>query len=221
MNKKTDFNKEIALLLVQLCVESYNHVDTYGRGIAKYNMELITPLNNKKSDIQGFIAKKNNDLYIVFRGTSDLRDGLRDIDFELVNYPSSKSLFSKPKVHKGFYTGYLSVKDDIVKTLNKTKYESLYVTGHSMGAGIAVLCSFDLTMQFGYDGKTILYTFGCPEIGNDPFVKRFKRTIKTSFRVVNDEDIIPKINIPGVTHVPTLVLKNGKKLNVNPRILTK
>ena len=220
MTKKTDFNKEIALLLVQLCVESYNHVDTYGQGIAKYNMELITPLNNKKSDIQGFIAKKKNDLYIVFRGTSDVRDGLRDIDFELVNYPSSKSIFSKPKVHKGFYTGYLSVKEDIVKALSKMNFESLYITGHSMGAAMAVICAFDLTMQFRYDEKTILYTFGCPETGNDPFVNRFKKTIKTSFRIVNDEDIIPKINIPGVTHVPTLVLIDGKKLDFNPCILT-
>ena len=45
--------------------------------------------------------------------------------------------------------------------------------------------------------------------------------MKTSFRIVNDEDIIPKINIPGVTHVPTLVLIDGKKLDVNPGILTK
>ena len=148
---------------------------------------------------------------------------MRDLDFVLINYPSSKSFFRKSKVHKGFFTGYLSVKDSIVSTLKEqSDFDTLYITGHSMGAAIAVFCAIDLAREEHIDKTKIkLYTFGCPETGNDQFIKIFKRHIKTSFRVVNDDDLIPKINIPGISHVPTLVLIDGKKLDINPNIITK
>lgn len=210
------FNKDLALLLAKLDVESYVDVAQYD--VSKFNMELVSKLNNEKTDIQGFVAKENKNMYIAFRGANTVNDYLRDLDVFYKAYPPSKRLFFKPKVHMGFFTGYESVKPDIVKAIQSNPdIENILITGHSMGAALAVYCAFDMNREFKTRNLSIiLYTFGCPEVGNGPFVNKFKKELKNSYRVVNDEDIVAKINIPGLTHVPTMVLLNGNGITVNP-----
>lgn len=217
----SQFNKDLALLLAKLVVESYQKVEDYN--VNQFNMELVTVLNNKKTDIQGFVAKKEKSLYIAFRGANTIKDYLRDVNALYKNYPPSKRLFFKPKVHLGFFNGYMSVKDDIINTINSNPdIDTLYVTGHSMGAALAVYCAFDLYRDFKFENLSInLYTFGAPEVGNGSFVKRFKKAIRTSYRVVHDEDIVAKINIPGLQHVPTLVLLKDHEIIIDPTKLTK
>ena len=218
---KQKFSRDLALLMAKLCVEGYTNVKNYN--VSQFNMELVTTINNTKTDIQGFIAKEGKKLIIVFRGANTMKDYLRDVDIFFKNYPPSKRFFFKPKVHKGFFDGYLSVKEEIVKTLTShPEVEKMYITGHSMGAALAVYCAIDLQRQFKYKKSVIgLYTFGCPEVGNGSFIKRFKKHIKSSYRLVNDEDIVTKINLPGLTHVPTMVLITEKEIIVNPSKVTR
>ena len=215
------FHKDLALLLAKLAVEAYAPLAQYD--VSKFNMELITKLDNEKTDIQGFIAKENKSMYIAFRGANTVKDYLRDLDLLYMNYPPSKRLFFKPKVHMGFFKGYESVKPDIVNTINANPdIENLIVTGHSMGAALAVYCAFDMKREFNTRNLSIsLYTFGCPEVGNGSFIKRFKKKMTTSYRVVNDEDIVAKINLPGLTHVQTMVLLNDKGITINPSKVTR
>ena len=213
------FNKDLAILLANLVVEAYQHVDNYN--VSQYNLELVSKLNNKETDIQGFIAKDNNNLYIAFRGANTSKDYLRDVDVLYKNYPPSRRFFFKPKVHKGFFDGYLSVKSEIVNAVtSNSTIDSIRITGHSMGAALAVYCAFDLKRDLNLDDEKItLYTYGCPEVGNGSFIKKFKKSVKTSYRVVNDEDIVAKINLPGFAHVPTLALIKGTEIIVNPDTL--
>lgn len=215
------FDRDVALLLANLVVEAYTKVEDYD--VSKFNLEMITTLDNEKTDIQGFVAKDKNKLYISFRGANTVKDYLRDVDVLYENYPPSKRFFFKPKVHKGFFDGYLSVKNDILNAvLSNSDVDTLYITGHSMGSALAVYCAFDLTREFKHkDFNIILYTFGCPEVGNGSFVKRFKKHVKTSYRVVNDEDIVSKINLPGFSHVPTLVLITEHEIQINPSSFTR
>ena len=218
---KQQFNKDLALLMAKLCVEGYADVENYN--VSQFNMELVATLNNTKTDIQGYIAKESTNLYIVFRGANTMKDYLRDVDIFFKNYPPSKRFFFKPKVHKGFFDGYLSVKEEIIKAITSNQeVEKLYLTGHSMGAALAVYCAIDLQRQFKFKDSLIsLYTFGCPEVGNGGFIKRFKKRVKSSYRLVNDEDIVSKINLPGLTHVPTMVLLKEKEIIVNPSKVTR
>ncbi len=227
MNKQP-FSKDLALVFANLVVESYTKVEDYN--VSQFNMELVATLNNKKTDIQGFISKEKNKLFIAFRGANTVKDYMRDVDVLYKNYPPSKRIFFKPKVHKGFFEGYLSVKNDIMNAVTSNsevdtlseRIDTLCITGHSMGAALAVYCALDLFREFkSKNFNFILYTFGCPEVGNGSFIKHFDKHIKTSYRVVNDEDIVAKINMPGFSHVPTLVLIDGDKILVNPSKLTR
>lgn len=72
-------------------------------------------------------------IYVVFRGSTSIRDWVHNIDVILTDYP----LCSGCKVHKGFYKAEQSVISYVttsVKALRR-KYPSytVIVTGHSLG----------------------------------------------------------------------------------------
>lgn len=51
----------------------------------------------------------------------------------------------------------------------KAKYRTakLYVTGHSLGGALAILCTADLKNVFG--NVDLTYTYGQPRVGNQAF----------------------------------------------------
>ena len=55
--------------------------------------------------------------------------------------------------------------------IHKYPTAKISVTGHSMGAAVATLCAAHLT-YLGYK-NFIFYTFGCPRVGDELFVKWF------------------------------------------------
>jgi len=80
-----------------------------------------------------------------------------------------------------------------LKTLvgEKPNYD-IYVTGHSLGGAIAGLFAASLIRSNVLPrDKTYVYTFGQPRIGDINFAPYYKRLVRTSFRVVLNEDPIP------------------------------
>ena len=78
------------------------------------------------------------------------------------------------------------------------------VTGHSLGAALAVLCAIDL--QYNFENHDIeVYLFGCPRVGNAAFAKSYNKRIFKTLRVSNGNDIVTKIPpaILGFRHVGT------------------
>ncbi|HNX75258.1 MAG TPA: lipase family protein [Candidatus Rifleibacterium sp.] len=98
------------------------------------------------------------------------------------------------KVHTGFYNAIDIVYDDLKSLIQKHMAgpgKRLWITGHSLGAGIAPIAAFRLTG----DGISVqgLYTFAGPRIGNDIFVKAFKKRFPDMQRWVLNNDIVSKI----------------------------
>jgi len=73
-----------------------------------------------------------------------------------------------------------------------TKYPKykLIVTGHSLGAARASLCSLDIYKRMGI--KPILYTFGEPRVGDYTFSQQFNNNF-TSYRLTNTRDTVPHL----------------------------
>lgn len=123
---------------------------------------------------------------------------LRGVVFNLKNF---KSVFgysqkdyrkaSNAKVHQGFYQASKEIIPEVLDNLKtlRSKYPSakIYITGHSMGAALAVLVADEVKDLYGVTG---VYTFGEPRIGN----KKFASYINDRFdvvRVINDKDPVP------------------------------
>ena len=76
----------------------------------------------------------------------------------------------------------------------------VYLTGHSLGGGIANLCALDLRRCFGSDSDLVakVYTFGGPKVGNQHFANYYDEHVGEgmSYRVENLLDPAPYIQSP-------------------------
>ena len=168
----------------------------------------------------GFIVSKtlntNTDLYICFRGTRGAQEWEKD-----ATTPLTQCLFltgKDIKVHTGFQDVYTannnvdeslgSLKSQVFNFLKQTSvpnYLNLWVTGHSLGAALATLAIADIVTNTIHKGAK-MYNFASPLVGNQEFVDFFKSKIGTdkcnrnnnnintcSWRVVNTNDIVPKV----------------------------
>jgi len=169
---------------------------------------------------------------IVFRGTVGLSDIMTDRDFRLNDdfffqeKYGAPSLGGKPATHAGF-TRYLANKrkcdvvdrplidriissvDDVFKEMgNKRTGYRLFVTGHSLGGGLANLCAFHAANLKEKGDPSVKHfpnmvkavTFAAPVVGNDDFNKEYQRLesegILRHIRIANQGDVVPTNNIP-------------------------
>ncbi|MFN5514748.1 MAG: lipase family protein, partial [Cyanobacteriota bacterium] len=67
-----------------------------------------------------------------------------------------------------------------------------YVTGHSLGAALAVLCALDLAVNLPDLAPQLqLYSYACPRVGDPTFARLHAQRVPNSYRVVNLADAIP------------------------------
>lgn len=84
------------------------------------------------------------------------------------------------------------------------------VCGHSLGSALATLYVAQNAAPkgdapgSGYDIVTpLLYTFASPRVGDPTFAAAFDALPITSWRIVNELDLVPKVPIIGFEHVAT------------------
>lgn len=129
-------------------------------------------LGKDKMSIWGFTAWKDDQQYVVFRGTKDFPEWVADF----ISLPLT------PHAHFGFHTVYESTRSSYVAT------KDAIITGHSLGGAIASLCFAD--------GGGQLMTFGGPRVGD----ALFARTLEGTIRVINNHDIVPNLPLPPFFH---------------------
>jgi triacylglycerol lipase len=170
-------------------------------------------IESKRTMTQGYVAASDDNIVVFFRGTRDKRDILTDADIVKVEAPSSKK---KEKSHRGFTEAWESVEGVTafeVKKLLKEKDRRVWVTGHSLGAAIGGLASFDL--QENHTGIEIAgaYFFGQPRFCNRRFSKTYNKKLKkVTFRIVNNNDIVTRVPFisMGFRHVGVMYYFDSK-----------
>ncbi|GHV18616.1 hypothetical protein FACS189425_07730 [Clostridia bacterium] len=148
--------------------------------------------NCEEVGVQYYIGQKNDVLIVAFRGTDSLQDLATDLDFWAKHVPYDNP-DSKIRVHSGFIKAYKSdcVRARIHKFVDNS-VNTIYVTGHSYGAALALLCALDL--QYNYPEKYYEVTvFGCPRVGNRAFVKSYNKRLIKTIRFENGNDVVTKI----------------------------
>ena len=171
-------------------------VDDLKKELASHGFSLSKNYLNAGS-AQGFVcvwnppedSNENFSPYIVvaFRGTErNIEDWLTDLD-------AVPSEAVKPeKVHRGFYNGFIGIKDQLEAELKAIRDEygneelPVYFTGHSLGGAVATIATRELMP----DGEGACYTFGAPRVGDYDYFQFVKTPI---YRVVNSSDIVPRV----------------------------
>jgi hypothetical protein len=149
-----------------------------------------------KTDIQGYMgvltsmgSSSDASLYIVFRGSSSIRNWIEDAEIKKVEYTTFPECHCK--VHKGFYNSALSIMDQIRNSDTIHNAKSIIVTGHSYGAAVAQLVGMELATKID-PGKIAVYNFGQPRVGDYNY-SRFVNNRIPLWRVVHAKDLVPHV----------------------------
>ena len=142
---------------------------------------------------------------VSFRGTipSSLKDWIDDLNFIKKDYP----LCDGCEVHEGFWESYTSLRNTALEALDRLQPTNVLVTGHSLGAAMAVFAAVDIKYK-GYN-VAAEYTFGQPRVGDSTFATAYDTSLgpDVSYRVVHYRDIVPHLppEIAGFHHDATEV----------------
>lgn len=133
-------------------------------------------------------------LWLAFRGTQTKAEWGIDWDMELVPWSESQP---DVLIHRGFYEAALELLPQITDVLKRvmTPNTQLFISGHSLGASLAIVT----TMMLAAGGFPNLHTyvFAPPRVGNAAFVSAMLASLGKGVMelhaVANVADIIPQV----------------------------
>jgi predicted lipase len=141
-----------------------------------------------------FYSQSLNTLIISFAGSKNIEDWITDLDYETKkpSFTNDESI----KAHSGMLTMYEGIRDKIRLVIDDTCNENtmVVITGHSLGAGLASICFYDV-VENNFIKNRLLYTFASPRIGNPQFAEKINAT-NNAYRVANMEDIVTSFPFP-------------------------
>lgn len=183
--------------------------------------DIFEKIHDLLSDepIFGFIAKSENKIYVVFRGTREAAEWFNNFRPIPKPFLIEEKFGNLGNVRNGFNLIYTSKREgvDLNKdkepkhlTIEKTisqfidteinEQSEIFVAGHSLGAGLATLAALHihkLIERKKVKPKSIqLYTFASPRVGDETFASCFNTDTIQSYRIINSEDLIQSIPLP-------------------------
>ncbi len=93
----------------------------------------------------GYVAMIGDTTVIMFRGTNP-----PEIQDWLVNLNNKSYKSANGAVHAGFWASYQTLHDQLIQVLQHKNPKRIWVTGHSLGGALAVVCSYCQRAPKGY-----------------------------------------------------------------------
>jgi Lipase (class 3) len=185
--------KQFDLGNAQTCAQA--SVLAYGRIALPANG---TDIDVTFTDTHCTVLENADCVIIAFRGTDSIRDWITDAEFLRTQF-SQRTGEDMAEVHSGFLRAFDSILPPLTDHLNKIVLGTrpVFVTGHSLGGGLALLAALELQRRGANVAQ--VYTFGQPRVGNAAFGKLYGALAERTFRLVYQEDIVPR-----VPHLPKL-----------------
>ncbi|GFG75022.1 lipase family protein [Mycobacterium botniense] len=134
-------------------------------------------------------------VFVAFRGTLTAAEWLDDFDAFAGDY---RPVAGFGHVHLGWMALYATIRDSLASNLATAcaGCNHIVVTGHSLGAALAVLAAPDIFTNMPPNLEPALTTFGGPRTGLHDFAMSFNMTIDSCYRVVNLFDVVPHVPLP-------------------------
>lgn len=155
----------------------------------------ITPL--AAGSLSGYVVSADDVTVIAFCGTDNAADWLINLELTAMTTPQGH-------LHQGFLQAYKSLKPQIMKVLAERDPQHLWITGHSLGGALALVCAYDLV---AYRKRSIdgLMTFGQPMVADQKLAGYLDTLLLGRYaHYVNGADIVPRVP-PRYAHCGSLV----------------
>jgi triacylglycerol lipase len=169
-----------------LCLRS---ADAYQpQGFFKPDVRLV---HNLHTDTHAVVWKSDAEIVIAFRGTTDARNWLTDLDVEFEHGDGYRT-------HAGFTEALESIEDELHDEIFSVGFmtRKIWLTGHSLGGALAMLCAKDLASRKELPDSALqgVYTFGQPRVGDGNFAGHYNAALKDrTFRIIHADDIVPRV----------------------------
>jgi triacylglycerol lipase len=196
-NKSTNFSAKNAYWLAWCSKLAYYTDESINDALISEKMRLVEFFDEQNT--QAFIAVDSEKMIVSVRGTDGLADAMTDINVDLVDGVGGR-------VHDGFNTSAARLWKSVWQAVKNRGSRSLFITGHSLGAGIATILTARLVQQKD-EPVNGLYVFGMPRAGDRKFAKNFNGSFENAFRFVNNNDIVTRtpFRSMGYSHIGRLI----------------
>jgi pimeloyl-ACP methyl ester carboxylesterase len=183
--------------LAQLCQLSYDPPVFADRSAKQLGFSECTPI--VAGSMIGYILSEDDVVVIAFRGTNP-----HEVSDWLSNASRNPVTTERGPIHGGFLSAYQNLESQVAEVLNGKSVNHLWVTGHSLGGALAVVCAYELEEEALYRIKGVV-TFGQPRLARPQLANYLKKKLLGRYaRFVNREDLVPKIP-PSYPHFGSLV----------------
>lgn len=194
-NSEGDSNWHAAESLAELCHLAYRPPVDAREAFQKLGFTYIETVVH--ASMIGYVIVLEDVAVVVFRGTDDNYDwfsNLRSSTVPTVNGP----------IHSGFNDAYLPLKEQIKKILSLQKVNHIWLTGHSLGGALSVICAHDL-IENGQLPVHGVMTFGQPMLASRELASHLDTLLFGKYaHFVNETDIVPRVP-PALKHFGSLV----------------
>ena len=154
-------------------------------------------------DCLGYVAVSHalEVIVVAFRGSKHFDQAFK-VFIETLLEPKTPFLNGEVQTYwkRGFDALWPSMEAEVKALVSQNPSYQIWVTGHSLGGAMASMASTWLSYYNIAPRKNIiLYTFGMPRVGNYDYALQHDQLVNNSWRVVNDNDLVP--HFPSVASV--------------------
>lgn len=223
VSEKYTCTKTIPFDLIYKCAlmskYAYSSVNEFTKFINKERIDFneiifydAKVLAKSKEDTQVFVVISRSRIYIIFRGTEDIKDILADLDVRKV------TLANNVTVHRGFYHQFVAIEEAVSSLLEENhEGKEIIFCGHSLGGALATFAAVHFAQKLN-SKKIICITFGSPRVGCVKFVKWFDSLVHDHWRVSNKEDAICNVPFtPRFLHTNNCISLCENNYNIVPK----
>lgn len=196
-----------------------------------YANDLATranPQRGKARVLMGLLLQgQDGEAIAALRGTIGVKEWLQDAEFGAREFPR---VLGAGNTENGFTEMYLSMTlaekvgaTGIVNALAaaawKRPVKAFTVCGHSLGGALATLLALDAAANGGAPfNAPVVFTYASPRTGDDGFRAKHEQLVRTTFRIVDNVDIVPNLPTdPPYKHVGSKVKLKSLTL-IPPRL---
>ncbi len=136
----------------------------------------------------GYVATLDDVAVIMFRGTNP-----PEIQDWYVNLNNKAYASEHGPVHAGFWGSYDALHSQVVEVLRQKQLQRVWITGHSLGGALAVVCSYRLSSEKITEISGVM-TFGQPRVGSKEFCRHMESELPAKMvHFVNENDLVPRV----------------------------